>query len=199
MLTRARFLRLGTTIALGSVAAPVAARAALPTPTPQGDDEGFLQFGALTERTALVFYGRAVKMPGAWSSAERRRLRAAGLQKAEHVRHLTAALAADAPSVSDYAIELPTSAFATRRGALTLGRNLESLLTGVYVSGVAFTADPASRLLLGRLLAADARHLATLRDLAGLPGGGGLPDPIDLEAAGAQLDAFLQANGYPTI
>jgi hypothetical protein len=72
-------------------------------------------------------------------------------------------------------------------------------LTGVYVSGVAFTADPASRLLLGRLLAADARHLATLRDLAGLPGGGGLPDPIDLEAAGAQLDAFLQANGYPTI
>ena len=115
------------------------------------------------------------------------------------MQRLTAALGADAPSVSDYAVDLPASAFATRAGALKLGRRLEGLLCGVYVGAVAFTADPATRLLLGRLLTSDATHLAAVRDLAGLAPGGGLPDPIDLETAGAQLDSYLKANGYPTL
>ncbi|MEP6955037.1 MAG: ferritin-like domain-containing protein [Solirubrobacteraceae bacterium] len=198
MLTRARFLRLGTTVALGTLAAPAGARAALPTPTPQGDDEGFLQFGALTERTALAFYRRALKTRGL-TSGERRRLRAVAAEKVVHVQRLTAALGADAPSVLDYAVALPASAFVTRAGTLKLGRRLESLLCGVYVGAVAFTADPASRLLLGRLLTSDAQHLALVRDLAGLAPGGGLPDPIDLKTAGAQLDTYLKANGYPTL
>jgi Ferritin-like domain len=199
MLTRARFLGLGTTVLLGSAAAPAAARAALPVPAPQGDDEGFLQFGALAERAALAFYRRALKMPGAWTAAEHRRLRAAAARKVLHVQRLTAALGADAPSASDYAVDLPKSAFGTRAGALKLGRRLEALLIGVYVDGVAYAADPATRLLLGRLLAGDAQHLALVRQLAGLPPRAGLPDPLDVEAAGAQLDGFRQANGYPTV
>ena len=71
MLTRARLLRLGTTVVLGSAVAPAAARAALPVPAPQGDDAGFLQFGVLAERAALAFYRRAQKMPGAWTATER--------------------------------------------------------------------------------------------------------------------------------
>ena len=149
MLTRARFLRLGATATLGTLAAPVGARAALPAPTPQGDDEGFLQFGALTERTALVYYRRALRVRG-FDARDRARLRAIAADKVVHVQRLTAALGADAPSVSDYAVDLPASAFATRAGALKLGRRLEGLLCGVYVGAVAFTADPATRLLLGR-------------------------------------------------
>ena len=196
MLTRARFLRLGATATLGTLAAPVGARAALPTPTPQGDDQGFLQFGALTERTALGFYRRALRVRG-FDRGERARMRAIAADKVVHVQRLTAALGGDAPSVSDYAIDLPASAFATRAGTLKLGRRLEGLLCGVYVDGVAFTADPATRLLLGRVLTSDATHLATVRDLAGLAPGGGLPDPIDLETAGAQLDSYLEGQRLP--
>ncbi|MCW3046979.1 MAG: hypothetical protein JWO74_1263 [Solirubrobacterales bacterium] len=199
MLTRARLLRLGATVVLGSAVAPAAARAALPVPAPQGDDAGFLQFGVLAERAALAFYRRAQKMPGAWTATERGRLSAAAARKVLHVQRLTAALGADAPAASDYAVGLPKSAFATRPGALKLGRRLEALLTGVYVGGVAYAADPATRLLLGRLLASDAQHLALLRQMAGLRPGAGLPDPLDLEAAGAQLDTFLKANAYPTV
>jgi hypothetical protein len=198
MLTRASFLRLGATATLGALAAPVGAHAALPAPMPQGDDEGFLQFGALTERTALVYYRRALRVRG-FDSGDRARLRAIAADKVVHVQRLTAALGADAPSVSDYAVDLPASAFATRAGALKLGRRLEGLLCGVYVGAVGFTADPATRLLLGRLLTSDATHLALVRDLAGLAPGGGLPDPVDLETAGAQLDSYLKANGYPTL
>lgn len=198
MLTRARFLRLSAATALGGAVGPAAARAALPAPTPQGDDEGYVQFGALTERAALGYYRRAARMAGTWTRPERDSLRAAAARKVVHVQRLIAALGADAPSGSDFAIDLPRSAFATRTGALTLGRRLEGLLCGVYVGGVAFTADPATRLLLGRVLAADAEQLSHLRRLAGLPGGGGLADPIDLETAGTQLDSYLKANGYPT-
>src|SRR4249919_105016 len=128
MLTRARFLRLTAATAIAGAAGPTAARATLPAPTPQGDDEGYLQFGALTERAALNYYRRAARMAGAWQGGERDSLRAAAARKVVHVQRLTAALGADAPSASDFAIELPRSAFATRAGALTLGRRLESLL-----------------------------------------------------------------------
>jgi hypothetical protein len=198
MLTRANFLRSGAAAALGAAAVPATALAGLPTPAPVGDDAGFLQFGVLTERTSLTFYRRARAMKGTWHDGERARLTGAIEQKVAHVQRLTAVLGADAPSYADFAIELPRRAFATRRGALALGQRLEGLLTGVYVGAVAFTADPATRLLLGRLLANDAQHHAALSVLAGLPATGGMPDPIDLETAGTELDRFLQSKDYPT-
>jgi hypothetical protein len=51
---------------------------------------------------------------------------------------------------------------------------------------------------LGRLLASDAQHLAALRALAGLPPASGLPAPVALDVAGAQLDRYLKATDYPT-
>jgi hypothetical protein len=198
MLTRESFLRTGAAAALGLAAAPATTLAALPTPTPVGDDAGYLQFGALAERAALGFYRQARKMKGTWHAGERARLTAAIGQKVSHVQRLSAVLGADAPAASDFDVALPGSAFATRRGALTLGRRLEGLLTGVYVGAVAFTADPATRLLLGRLLANDAQQHAALSVLAGMPAAGGLPDPIDLDTAGVELDRFLKSKGYPT-
>ena len=64
MLTRAELLRLGGAALAGGAVVASPATAALPAPTPQGDDEGFLQFGALTERTALTFYRTALKQRG---------------------------------------------------------------------------------------------------------------------------------------
>lgn len=199
MMTRGRFLRAGSALALGAAVLPAPALAALPAPAPQGDDEGFLQFGALAERTGMAFYTRAAGMRGTWSAAERRRLKAAHGHKADHFARLVAALGADAPDPSEFSVRLPATAFRTRRGALELGRRLEGLMTGVYVEAVALVADPATRLLVGRLLAADAQLLSQLRELSGLGPGGMLPDPVDLEQAGPQLDRFLQANGYPTL
>jgi hypothetical protein len=198
MLTRESFLRTGAAAALGAAVAPATALAALPTPAPVGDDEGYLQFGVLAERTSLAFYRRARAMKRTWHAPERARLTQAIGQKVAHVQRLNAVLGADAPAASDFAVALPRQAFATRGGALTLGRRLEGLLTGVYVGAVAFTADPATRLLLGRLLANDAQQHAALRVLAGMPAAAGLPDPVDLDTAGAELDRFLKSKGYPT-
>ena len=177
--------------------APAAARAALPVPTPVGDDEGYLTFGAIAERAALNYYRRATRMRGAWSSDERAFLARCIPQKVQNVQRLTTPLGADAPSVSDFTIELPSSAFANKANAISLGRRIESLLTGVYIEAVAFTADPASRLLLGRLLSSSSACRTSLSAMAG-QASIGLPDPIDLQTAGDQLDRVLRATGYPT-
>jgi hypothetical protein len=197
MLTRAALLRLGAVAAIGGAVAPAAARAALPVPTPVGDDEGYLTFGAIAERAALNYYRRATRMRGAWSSEERAFLARCIPLKVQNVQRLTTPLGADAPSISDFTIELPSSAFASKANALSLGRRLEGLLIGVYVEAVAFTADPASRLLLGRLLSSATASRAGLSAMAGQTNVG-LPDPIDLQTAGDQLDRVLRANGYPT-
>jgi hypothetical protein len=31
-----------------------------------------------------------------------------------------------------------------------------------------------------------------------MPAAAGLPDPVDLDTAGAELDRFLKSKGYPT-
>jgi hypothetical protein len=198
-LTRSRFLRLGAATAIGPVLAAPVARAALPRPTPIGDDEGFLQFGALAERTSQRFCTRAAAMKATWSAGERRALLASAKAKAAHFDKLQQALGEDAPSAGDFAIVLPPRAFARRASALKLGLGLERLLGGVYLYGVAFTADPATRLLLGRLLAGSSSQLAWLQRAGGdPPKAPGLPDPLDLEAAGLQLDHYLKATTYPT-
>jgi hypothetical protein len=199
MMDRAAFLRLGAAAVVGGAMVPSAAGAGPPKPAPVGDDAGFLQFGALAERVSQAYYRRAPQLRGIWSGTERAALQAAARQKSAHVRQLIAALGADAPAGDDYSVQLPGNAFRTRAGTLSLGMRLERLLVGVHLSGTTFTADSASRLLLARLLANDAQHLAALRALDGRPMAGGLPEPVDLAAAGDLLDQLLKANGYPTI
>jgi hypothetical protein len=192
-------LRLGAVAALGVVVpAAVASADALPTPAPQGDDAGFLQFGALAERVSLDAYRAAAKQSGNWSAAEQAMFKTLIAQKRDHVLQLTLALGANAPAPDDYTIKLPASALSSRRGTLSLLERLEQLLVGVYLGGAAFTADDASRLLIARLLASDAQDLSALRTLRGVRVVATMPTPIDLEAAGTQLDALLDAAGYPT-
>jgi Ferritin-like domain len=183
------------TVGAGLLAGPAAA--ALPTPTPQGDDVGFLTFGAVAELTSRAWYQQAARVRG-FTAGERRRLRAGGPAKAAHITRINTVLGADAVAPGDFAANFPDGAFATKARALALGESIESMLVGAYLNGAAFARDGATRLLLGRLLTYDAQQLASLRGLTGAPAASGLPIPVSLEQAGAQLDRLVTTPSSPS-
>jgi Ferritin-like domain len=199
-LSRDAFLRLGAGAVGGAVGAAALGGTAVAAPTPpapQGDDLGFLAFGAVAERASLTFYRTALKAPGIFTAAERRTLDAARLAKRTHVAKLNAVLGEGAISAGDFQFDLPKSAFTTRDKAVALGTSLEELLVGVYVDGAAYAADPGTRLLIARLLTVDGQLLAALRVMAGGPAVAGMPNPISTDQAGDSLDKLLTVPGSP--
>jgi ferritin-like protein len=199
-LSRRSLLALGAsgvaTAAAGALGPGVALAAPQP-PAPQGDDLGFLAFGAVAEGAARAFYHRALATPGLFDAAERRRLAEAGKAKREHVIRLAAAMGPDAVAGGDFETDLPKSSFASRAEALDLGERLEGLLVGVYLNGTGYAADPGTRLLIGRLLTSDAQLLGSLRAMSGKAVGAGLPSPLTTEQAGDALDQLITVPGSP--
>ena len=196
-MNRGQFLRLGVAgaaAAAGVLAAP--ATAALPTPRPQGDDVGYLSFGAVAELTSRAWYTQALGAKG-FTAGERRRLQQAHAAKNDHIKRINVALRGDAIQAGDFAATFPDGAFATKARAVGLGERIESLLVGTYLNGAAFAHDAATRLLLGRLLAYDAQMLAWMRGLAGAPAASGLANPLSLEQAGATLDRLITTPNFP--
>ncbi|WCB94076.1 hypothetical protein DSM104299_02804 [Baekduia alba] len=177
-LTRAALLRGGAAAGVASLLPAGVARAALPAPAPVGDDLGYLQFTLIAERVSQAYYAKVGDQ-------------AAAQQKARHVDKLTAALGADAPAPDDFMIVLP------KKPTVALAIKLETLLVRTLTGALASTQDGSTRLLLARLLASDAQHLLVVRAAAGVPAIQGLPVPLDLDAAGAELDALLSAPNYP--
>ncbi len=196
-LSRGAFLRLGAGALAGSAVTAGTALAAPAPPAPQGDDLGFLAFGAVAERASLTFYRTALKAPGLFGAAERRSLDAARVAKRTHVAKINAVLGEDAVAAGDFDVELPRSSFASRAKAVELGARLEELLVGVYLDGAGYAADPGTRLLVARLLTVDGQQLAALRMMAGGPAAAGLPNPLSTEQAGAALDKLLTVPGSP--
>jgi hypothetical protein len=200
-LDRGDFLRLGAgglvgAVTAGLVSAP--ASAALPAPTPQGDDEAFLSFAAVAERASRDFYRAAFRRRGTGLTlTQRRHINRVASGKRAHILRLDAALGPDAPLTSDFVTVLPKGAVTTRARILALGQQLELLLVRVYLNGVAYAQDSSTRLFLGRLLTYDAQQLAWLRGHAGEASPAGLLSPIDLEPAAAQLDQFLSTPDFP--
>lgn len=197
---RKDFLRLAAAglgaAAAGSLAAPRVARAVAPTPV--GDDLGYVQFGAVAELVSEAFYRRALRDGKGWTHGERRRLRIAREGDIHHLRRLNALLGADAVQRDDYEVVFPTGTFSTRARILAQGLRLERLIVGVYLDGVTNTADPGTRELLGRLVAADSRHLAGLEELgSGTAASTGLPGVTYLENASAELDDYLRLTSFP--
>jgi len=179
-INRGQFLRLGVagvvgTVGAGLVAGPAAA--ALPTPTPQGDDVGFLSFGAVAEQTSRAWYRQALRTKG-FTAGERRRLQAALTAKGNHVTRINAVLGADQILPGDFDAKFPDGAFDTTARAVALGASIESLLVATYLNGAAFARDSATRLLLGRLLTYDAQQLAWMRGLSGEVPASGLANPL---------------------
>jgi hypothetical protein len=199
-LSRSAFLRLGATgmaTAAGGMLGAGAALGAPPPATPQGDDVGFLAFGAVGERAALAFYRRALKTPGLFNAAERRELVHARGAKVQHLTKINAVLGSDAVASNDFEFDLPKTAFSTRGRAVSLGESLEGLLVGVYLNGAGYAADPGTRLLVARLLTVDGQLLGALRAMVGKPVATGLPIPLDTQQAGDALDKLLTVPGSP--
>jgi hypothetical protein len=201
VMDRGDFLRLGAgglvAAAATGLAAPTA-DAQLPAPTPQDDDIAFLSFATVAERTSRDFYRAAYKQPGTGlTAAQRRHINRVASAKRAHIVRINAALGGDAPQSSDFVTVLPKGAVKTAARILRLAEQLETLLVGVYINGVGFTSDSATRLFLGRLLAYDAEMLAWLRSVGGHSSPAGLLSPIDLEPAAAALDAFLSTPDFP--
>jgi hypothetical protein len=188
--SRRQLLAASATAAAGLVATALPqARAALPAATPVGDDLGFLAFGAVAEGVLAAFFDAALAISGAWSPAERRVLTEARAGHRANIARLNAALGPDnAITPGDFSRQVPVS---SRAGALKVGRQLESLVGGTYLGGVAASTDYGTRLLLGRLLALCASHGAILTRWSG-EAGSGLLSPVDLDAAGLKLDAYLK-------
>lgn len=152
----------------------------------------------VAERASRDFYRAAFKRAKTGlSPAQRRHINRVASAKRGHILLLNAALGADAPLASDFVTILPKGAVKTKARIRALGARLETLLVRVYLNGVAFTEDPATRLFLGRLLAYDAEQVAWLRGASGHASPNGLFSPIDLEAAAAELDAFLSTPDFP--
>jgi Ferritin-like domain len=198
--SRKSFLLLGgasvATAAAGALG-PAGALAAPQPPAPQGDDLGFLAFGAVAEGASRAFYRRALATPRLFDADERRHLARARKQKRDHLLRLSAAMGPDAVGSGDFEVDLPKSSFASRGKALDLGERLEALLVGVYLNGAGYAADPGTRLLVARLLTVDGQLLGALRAMAGEPVGDGLPNPLSTEQAGAALDRLITVPGSP--
>jgi hypothetical protein len=178
-----------TAVASSALVLPGVAPAAPATPVPQGDDLGFLNFGAVAEAVLARFYTNAQQLAGAFSPSELRVLKQAHAQQRGNVDRLNAALGPDeAVSLEDFRRVIPLG---SRAGALKVGRRLEALVTGVYLDGVGYAADPGTRILLGRLLAVSSGQHALLTRWTG-GSLSGLPGPVDLDVAGAILDTYLK-------
>ncbi len=179
-------------VCLALVNAP-GALAAAPVPTPVGDDVGFVAFGALAERVSEVAYTQALRTPG-FTRTERSRLSAASALKRRQEKLLDAPLGGDAPRSDDFRIVIPAK---TKAAVLAAVMKLERALCSVYAYGTSQAQDPATRLLLARLLAGDAQFLSQARVMAGLSPHAGLPAPLDVDTAGNMLDPYLQPVGTP--
>jgi hypothetical protein len=194
---RKQFLRLGALGAAGAALGSASpARAAFPTPTPVGDDVGFVQLGAVGERISLEYY-RTARHATVLAGPERRRVALARDTKARQFAALNAALGEDALTEDDFAIAFPAKDLSTHKRLVTLGRDLEAVLVALYLNGVHNAQDRSTRLLLGRLLAYDVQQLAWLRGLHGQPDMTEVPAPLSVELAGAQLDRFLSTPAGP--
>ena len=197
-LDRGEFLRVGAGGLIGVASAgllPSAARAQ--TPTPADDDIAFLSFATVAERATRDLYRAAHRQKATRLSAgERRHVDRVASAKRAHIQRLDSALGAEAPLSSDFETVLPPDATRTRARILALAEQLETLLVRVYLNGVGYAEDPATRVLLGRLLTYDAQQIAWLRGAAGKVSPAGLQGPIDLEPAGAQLDTFLSTPDF---
>jgi hypothetical protein len=187
-MTRRGVLR-SAAVAAAAGAVPGRALAAPQSPAPQGDDVGFLSFGAVAEGVLANFYTQALGVKGAWSGGDRALLGAAHGRHRNNVDRINAVLGPnDAVPLDDFSRVVEVG---TRAGALKVGRSLEELAAGVYLNGAGYASDAGTRIMLGRLLAAGHAQGAMLARLAG-HAAAGLPSPVDLDAAGLKLDAYLK-------
>jgi hypothetical protein len=192
LIDRAQFLRLGA-LGAGASLLPVSPASAA-APAPQGDDLGFIQFGAVAELVSLEFM-RTARRAAAVTGRVQRRIALVRNTKLQQFWELNGILGADAVQPNDFEIVLSERHFASLKRIAALGERIETLLVGTFLSGIHNAEDRGTRLLLGQLLAYDGQLLAWMRELRGATNPARLPAPLSLEQAGPSLDEFLAIPG----
>jgi len=197
-LDRGRFLRLGAGGLIGVAAAGLLPSAAsAQTPMPADAAFGFLSFATVAERASRDLYRAALKQKATGlSAAERRHIIRIASSKRAHIERLDAVLGSEAPLSADFETVLPPGSVQTRSRILALAEQLETLLVRVYLNATGYAEDSATRVLLGRLMIYDAQQITWLRGAAGKVSPAGLQEPIDLQPASDQLDAFLTTPDF---
>lgn len=190
---RAQFLRMG---AVGLGAGLLAGPAGVASAAPQGDDLGYLFFGATGELVSGEFYSRAREAHPV-SGDLQRRLADVRTAKRRQFAALNAILGEDdAVLADDFRVVFPEGTFASVRSIGRIGARIEAMLVGVYLSAVRDVLDPASRFALGQALAYDAQQRAWMRELRGADEDPTrMPRPLTLREAGPTLDEFLAIPG----
>jgi ferritin-like protein len=192
---RAQFLRMGAvSLGAGLLAAPAGVASA--QAAPQGDDVGYLFFGATGELVSAEFYSRARKARSV-SGDLQRRLAAVRTAKRRQFNAFNVILGEnDAVLPDDFRVVFPEGTFASTRSIGRIGARIEAMLVGVYLSAARDVLDPGTRLVLGQALAFDAQQRAWMRELRGAnENPTRMPRPLTLEEAGPTLDEFLAIPG----
>lgn len=160
-------------------------------PSPQGEDIAFVQLGAVGELVAHDFYGAAAasQQLGPREQAMFRRL---AKQKHTAWSKLNALLGEEATTAGVFEVTIPPRVLRSRGATIALAARFERLLSGLYLSGVESAADPPTRLLLGRRLAACTRNLTLLRALRGPKANLRPVKPLSVEYVGIQFDHYLE-------
>jgi hypothetical protein len=190
---RAQFLRMG---AVGLGAGLLGRAGVASAQAPQGDDLGYLFFGATGEFVSGEFYSRARRARSV-SGDLQRRLAEVRTAKRRQLAAFNLILGEnDALLPDDFRVVFPEGTFASARSIGRIGARIEAMLVGVYLSAVQDVLDPATRLVLGRALAYDAQQRAWMRQLRGAgENPTRMPRPLTLEEAGPTLDQFLAIPG----
>lgn len=191
---RAAFLRMGAVgLGAGLLAGPAGVSSAQ---APQGDDVGYLFFGATGELVSGEFYSRAREARSV-SGGLQRRLAEVRTAKRRQFNAFNAILGEnDALLPDDFRVVFPEGTFASPRSIGRAGARIEAMLVGVYLSAVRDVLDPGTRLVLGEALAFDAQQRAWMRELRGAEENPTrMPRPLTLDEAGPTLDEFLAIPG----
>ncbi|MGD9570970.1 MAG: ferritin-like domain-containing protein [Thermoleophilia bacterium] len=204
-LSRARFLRRGTTGGLvlvvggtalaaaacgdddsGSGATTAASTAAAPV-----DDVAIGSLAATAELLAIDFYSQAIDS-GLFKADELAYMQAARTNEQDHYDALAEVLGADAPK--DLMFTYPDGTFASAMSIAETGIALETAFVGAYMGAVPALSDNGLRKVAAQIGANEAQHLTVFKSL----GAGGdlvpnpsLPDVLTAEEATAAVTPFL--------
>ncbi|HEY2054043.1 MAG TPA: hypothetical protein VGH14_08930 [Solirubrobacterales bacterium] len=170
------------------------ARAQQYPPAPKGEDIAFLQLGAVGELVTLELY-RSAAHSKAFDADDRRTFKRLAAQTSKGWLKLNSLLGEGAISREIFSVKIPADVLRSPPKTTALAVHFESLLTGLYLSGVEGTMDPPTRLLIGRHLSTGTRDLTILRDLHGPHMSMRAPEPLSVEYVGEQFDHYLAIPG----
>ncbi len=205
-LSRARFLRRGTTgglvLVVGGTALAAAAcgdddsgsgatTTAASTAAAPVDDAAIGALAATAELLAIDFYSQAIDS-GLFKADQLAYMQAARMNEQDHYDALAEVLGADAPK--DLTFMYPDGTFASAGSIAETGIALETAFVGAYMGAVPALSDNGLRKVAAQIGANEAQHLTVLNSIGAdgaLVPNPSLPEVLTAEEATAAVTPFL--------